>query len=462
MYQSTTWREKLRRYCAILWPILLTQIGMNLINVFDTMMSGWASPVDLAGVAIGSGLWFPVMVGFNGVLMAIVPIVAQHLGGRANERVAESVTQALYLSMWLAIVIFAVGGLALKPILAMMDLDPGVHDIAKRYLIGLSFGLPPLFASNVLRNAIDAHGMTRISMIITISAVPINFALNDILIFGKFGFPELGGVGAGYATAVTYWLLLLFYMSATFKLETLRPYRLFRVWFRPSRQAVKEQLALGIPMGLSIFFEASIFSGVTLLVGIMFDTYTIAAHQAASNFSALMFMIPLSMAMALTIIVAHEIGARRLDDAEHYARLGVRLALLVYGLCAVFLYVFRAQIARLYSDDPIVVQMTMQFFIFALFYQLSDAAQASLQGVLRGYKDTAVPFVISMIAYWAIGLPIGYTLAKFSELGAFGFWVGFTVGLTCAAIGFFVRLQFVQRSARGASAAVRLSGNKEH
>lgn len=449
MYQANTWREKIGLFFMILWPILVTQICFTAMNVVDTMMSGRAGTVDLAGVAIGSSLWLPVFTGLNGILLAVTPIIGHLIGSKQHDKIAEVVTQALYLSVILAVIVLAIGGLILEPILSVMELEPAVHHIAKHYLIGLSVGIIALFAASVIRYFIEAQGHTRITMFILLSAVPVNIFLNYVLIFGKLGFPKLGGIGAGYATGITYWLILLITIVLIFRLNVLREFQLFVQWFSPSWKAWKEQLAIGIPIGLSIFFEVSIFSGVTILIGLMFNTVTIAAHQAAISFTSLIFMLPLSISMTLTIIIAYEVGGGRFAAAKQYSRFGVAAATGILAAVSVCLYVFRKQIAYLYTDNPEVLVMIMQFFVFAIFYQLSDAAQASLQGILRGYKDVTYPFIIALVAYWGVGFPAGYILASSTDLGPFGFWIGITFGLTCAALGFFVRLNVVQRRIRG-------------
>lgn len=445
MYHAKSVKEKIRLFIMILWPILITQISYNTMNVIDTMMSGRAGTDDLAGVAIGSSLWMPVLTGFNGILLAVTPIVAQLMGKGMSGKVAESVTQALYLSVLLSITVFAAGAFLLNPILSAMNLEAGVQHVAKHYLIGISFGLVPLFAANVLRYFFDAQGYTRITMIIMLIAVPFNFVMNFLLIFGKFGFPKLGGIGAGYATALTYWLIFFISVFMTWKAGEMRKHRLFLKWYKPALTAWKEQLAIGVPMGLAIFFEASIFSGVTLLMGTMFNTVTIAAHQATMSFTSLLFMLPLSISMALTILVAFEAGAGRFHDAKQYSKMGVLGAIGILGCCSVGLFFFREQIAYLYTDNPQVVELAMQFFLFAILYQLSDAAQASLQGVLRGYKDVTIPFIVALVSYWAVGIPSGYALATLTELGPYGFWLGITIGLTCASIGFYIRLASIER-----------------
>ncbi|PTX48887.1 MATE family multidrug resistance protein [Melghirimyces profundicolus] len=457
MHQTQSFKEKSFLFIKILWPILVTQVGLYTMKLFDTMMSGQAGADDLAGVAIATSLWILVFHGINGILMAVTPIVSQLIGGGKHRDIAESVTQALYLSMLLAVTVVAAGVLFLEPILSVMHLETSVHHIAKHYLIGVSFGIIPLFAANVLRYFFDAQGYTRIMMTIMSMVMPFNIALNYVLIFGKFGFPRMGGIGAGYATGVTYWLILIISVVITFRVKAMREHRLFVKWFSPSVKAWKEQLAIGVPMGLSIFFEVSIFTVVTLLIGTMFSTETIAAHQAAYNFTSLLFMMPLSISMALTILVGFELGAKRFADAKQYSRLGVIAAMGLMAVVSIFLFVFREEIARLYTDNPEVIALLKQFLIFAIFYQISDAAQVSLQGVLRGYKDVTVPFVTALISYWLIGMPAGYGLASFTGLGPFGFWLGITIGLTGAAIGFFLRLFIIQkrRTANLSNMAIR-------
>ena len=445
MHHAQTPKEKVALLFKIFWPIMVTQVGLYAMNLVGTMMAGRSGTDDLAGVAIGSSIWMPVFTGMNGILMAVTPIVSQLLGSGQRHKIGESVTQSLYVSVLLSVIVLVVGAAFLEPLLSLMGLESNVHHITKRFLIGLSFGIAPLFAANVLRYFFDAQGYTHIMMAIMLLAVPVNVVLNYFFIFGKFGFPALGGIGVGYATAATYWFIFIICVIITFKVKNMRTYHLFVKWFSPSLKTWREQLRIGVPMGLSVFFESSIFAVVTLLVSTMFSTVTIAAHQASINFTSLLFMVPLSISMALTIVVGFEAGGRRFADAKQYARLGVTSAIGMMAIFSLFLYFFREQIAHLYSDNGEVVDLVKQFLIFAIFYQMSDAAQASLQGVLRGYKDVTIPFVTALASYWGIGIPVGYGLASFTDWGPFGFWIGITAGLTCAALGFLLRLFIIQK-----------------
>lgn len=191
-------------------------------------------------------------------------------------------------------------------------------------------------------------------------------------------------------------------------------------------------------------FETSIFAAVTLLMS-DFNTATIAAHQAALNFASFLYMIPLSVSMALTIVVGFEVGANRYKDAKEYSWIGVSIAITLAFVCGLFLFMLRTEVAGIYTKDVEVLKLTSQFLIFAIFFQLSDAIQAPVQGALRGYKDVNVTFIMTLVSYWMIGLPLGYYLANFSDWGAFGYWIGLIAGLAVGATCLCTRLIYIQK-----------------
>jgi len=444
MNQTYTKSQKIRLLFYILIPILITQISMYAMTFFDVMMSGQYSTQDVAGVSIGSSLWTPVYTGLSGILIALTPVVSQLVGSRQSKSVSYSVMQAIYLAVALALIILIIGAFSLNPVLNAMDLEDSVHMVAHDYLIALSLGIIPLFIYNALRAFIDALGQTRISMIITLCALPVNVLFNYLLIYGKFGFPELGGVGSGYATAITYWLIALVAILVVIKINPFSTYQVFTEFFRVSWKEWKALLLIGVPIGLAIFFETSIFSAVTLLMS-KYDTVTIASHQIAMNFASLLYMIPLSISMALTIVIGFEIGAARYKDAKEFSWIGISMALTMSLVLSTILFLFREPVAFLYTKDHEVMMLTSHFLIYAIFFQISDALQAPIQGILRGYKDVNVTFAMSLISYWILGLPIGYFFAKFTDMGAFGYWIGLISGLALGAIGLAARLRFIQQ-----------------
>ncbi|MBM7652881.1 MATE family efflux transporter [Neobacillus cucumis] len=444
MNQTFTLKEKTKQIIVLLLPILITQLGMFSMVVFNTIMSGRYNSSDLAGVAIGTSIWSPVFNGISGIFLAVSPIAAQRFGQKKKEEVSFVVKNGIYLSVLITMIVVILGYFLLNPILNFMKLSPKVQDTAFDYLVGLSFGLLPLFIFNVLRSFIYALGKTRVIMIIMLLSLPINLVLNYVLIFGKFGFPELGGAGAGYATAITDWVFLAMTVYVIKKHEPFSSYSVFPNLKEFSWEYCQEILKIGVPMGLSVFFETTVFAIVTILLS-KFNVTTIAAYQSALNVVSFIYMIPISISTALTVLVGFEVGAKRYKDAKQYSWLGVAIAVLIAIGTGLIVVAFRYQVAGLYSTEEAVINLTANFLIFALFFQISDAIQATAQAALRGYKDVNIAFIMTLVAYWLICLPTGYLLANFTNLGARGYWIGLTIGLLAAGIALSMRLIHIQK-----------------
>ncbi|OAJ75955.1 MATE family efflux transporter [Brevibacillus sp. SKDU10] len=456
MNQTYNLSQKSKHFLLILLPIMVTQVALFAMSFFDTIMSGHAGANDLAGVAIATSIWAPVFTGLNGILLAVTPIVAQMIGAQKKEKVPYIVFQGIYLGVAIALSVIVIGIFAIPSILGGMKLEPEVHRVAQNFLLALAFGIIPLFVYTVLRCFIDALGETRVTMFISLISLPINVVLNYLLIFGKFGLPRLGGVGAGVATAITYWIILVITYFVILRVGNFREYGLFSKLHKLSFKTWGEILKLGLPIGFSIFFETSIFAAVTLLMS-RFDTITIAAHQVAMNFASFLYMIPMSIAMALTIVVGHEVGAKRMKDARQYSFLGIGIAVALGLLFSAALVIFNKEVASLYTNDIEVFELAQHFLLYSIFFQLSDAVAAPIQGALRGYKDVNITFIVALISYWVIGLPLGFLLVQITDLGAFGYWIGLIVGLAVGAIFLMWRLLHLQRK----TARMTSEGNTE-
>lgn len=444
MLETYSLKEKWRQFLVVLLPILISQLALFSMTFFDTIMSGHASPTDLAGVAIGASLWVPVQSGLTGILMAVMPMVAQMLGAGRKDQVPFTIIQALYVGIAISIAVIIFGGLALNPIMNMMQLETDVREIAIGFLHAIAIGIIPLFLYTVIRCFIDALGETRVTMIITLFSLPINVLLNYALIFGHFGLPRLGGIGAGYASAITYWCIFLISLFVIQRVHPFVEFGVFTKLYRISFAAWKELLKLGLPIGFSIFFEVSIFAAVTLFMS-EYSTITIAAHQAAMNFASFIYMVPLSISMALTIVVGFEVGAKRFRDARQYSYMGIGIAVVLALLFGLGLLLLNKQVAGFYTTDIEVLELAQHFLMYSILFLISDAVAAPIQGVLRGYKDVTVTFIVALVSYWVIGLPLGYLLAKFSSFGAFGYWIGLITGLAAGAIFLFGRLLSLQK-----------------
>ncbi|PZD94644.1 MATE family efflux transporter [Paenibacillus sambharensis] len=443
MNETYTLPQKIKQMLIILIPLLITQLAMFAMSFLDTAMSGQVSPNDLAGIAIGASLWSPVQMGITGILMAVTPIAAQLIGANRKKEVMPTVVQSIFLALFMSVLVIAAGMIALAPVLNAMPLESEVRMIAWQYLTMIALGIPPLFVYNVLRCFIDALGQTRVTMIITLLSLPINGIFNYLFIFGKLGFPAMGGVGAGIATSITYWILLGLAVSFIRRSDQMTVYRLTAGKLRVRVRDWKELLRIGVPIGMAIFIESSIFAVVTLFMS-AYDTVTIAAHQAAINFASFLYMIPMSISYSLAILVGFEVGAGRTRDARQYSFLGIGMGLGMALIFSVLLLSYNTELAAIYTRDAAVLEMTAHFLIYAIFFQLSDAVAAPIQGALRGYKDVNVTFLLALISYWLIGLPLGIALARLTDLGAFGYWVGLITGLAAGAVGLFGRLLYLQ------------------
>ncbi|MEH7037071.1 MATE family efflux transporter [Bacillus pseudomycoides] len=444
MKETNSFSQKIKQFVLLFFPIFVTQMSLFAMSFFDTTMSGHASATDLAGVAIGTSIWIPISTGLTGILMATTPIIAQLVGSKQKEDVPHIVIQAVYLAIGVSLLVILIGFFAVSPILKGMHLEEQVEHIASQFLSIIAIGIIPLFVYTVLRGFIDALGKTRTTMIITLLSLPINVILNYVFIFGHFGFPKLGGVGAAIASTATYWCILFITIIIIRTKEPFTSFGIFRRLYRLSISSWKELLKLGVPIGFAIFFETSIFAAVTLMMS-NFSTTTIAAHQAAMNFASLLYMTPLSLAMAMTIAVGFEVGANRCENAKQYSFIGIGLALAFALLYSILLFFFDDQIASIYTTDIAVHDLAKEFLIFAILFQISDAIATPVQGALRGYKDVNVTLIMTLIAYWIIGLPLGYILATYTSLAAKGYWIGLIIGLAFGAIFLLVRLLQVQR-----------------
>ena len=443
---SREFRKKLIAILRVMIPILITQVAIMSMNFFDTVMSGQAGTNDLAGVAIGANIWMPVFTGINGLLLALTPIVAHFRGASAKADIPVAVFNGIILAILISLVTIVAGYLLLPLVLDTMTLTPIVRKIGVWYLIALATGIVPLFVTNVLRAFVDTMGYTQMTMRLFALTLPANVFLNWVFIFGKLGMPALGGIGAGVGSALTYWLLAVAFVVLIYRIPELNAYHIFAN-YGFSWPRIKEHLTLGIPMGTSIFFETSIFGVVALFIS-KFGTAPIAAHQAAMNFTSLLYMLPLSFSMALTILVGVEVGARRFSEAQLFARTGRYASWVIATIFAIFLFTCRYYVAELYSSDQEIILLAGNFLLYDVVFQFCDATAAPIQGILRGYKDVKAPFYFSLIAYWAISLPLGIVLDVWGGQGPYGYWQGLIAGIFFSALFLTLRLKYVEKNVR--------------
>jgi MATE family multidrug resistance protein len=271
-----------------------------------------------------------------------------------------------------------------------------------------------------------------------------NIAGNYIFMYGKLGMPRMGAVGCGVASAIVMWLMFGF-MALYIKLNrAYEPFQAFARFEPPDWPQCRALFRLGTPIAISMFMEASLFSTAALLIGAM-GTVAVAGHQIALNVASVTFMIPLGLAMAISVRVGQAMGRGDPDAARRAGFTGIALAATFMALSAICIFLFPELIAGLYTNDPAVKNMAVSLLFMAAIFQISDGLQVSGSGALRGLKDTKVPMVITVVAYWVIGMPLGYTLGVTLEGGPRAMWIGFIFGLTAAAVLLNSRFHFATK-----------------
>ncbi|WP_437611923.1 MATE family efflux transporter [Erwinia sp. V71] len=437
-----------RQLLALAIPVILAQVAQTSMGFVDTIMAGAVSATDMAAVAVGTSIWLPTILFGHGLLLALTPTVAQLNGSGHRERIAHQVRQAYWLAGMVSLLVMVVLYNAGHMILAMKNVDPAMAEIAVGYLHALLWGAPGYLFFQVARNQCEGLSKTKPGMVMGFIGLLVNIPVNWVFIYGHFGMPALGGVGCGVATASVYWVMFFAIKVWTQRTASLRDIRLINRFDAPDWKVLWRLTTLGLPVALALFFEVTLFAVVALLVSPL-GIVKVAGHQIALNFSSLMFVLPLSLGVATTIRVGFRLGQGSPEAARVAAWTAQGVGILMAVFTATFTVMFREQIALLYNDNPEVVTLASQLMLLAAIYQFSDSVQVIGSGILRGYKDTRSIFFITFIAYWVLGLPCGYVLALtdwvVQPLGPAGFWGGFIIGLTSAAVMMIWRMRKLQQ-----------------
>lgn len=437
-----------RQLLALAIPVIIAQVAQTSMGFVDTVMAGGYSATDMAAVAIGTSVWLPAILFGHGLLLALTPVIAQLNGSGRRDRIHHQVRQGFWLAGFVSILIMFVLWNAGYIIGSMHNIDPLLADKAVGYLRALLWGAPGYLFFQVARNQCEGLAKTKPGMVIGFLGLLVNIPVNYIFIYGHFGMPELGGVGCGVATAAVYWFMFFAMINWTKRARSMRDIRNTDVQRKPDFAVLLRLSQLGLPIALALFFEVTLFAVVALLVSPL-GIVDVAGHQIALNFSSLMFVLPMSLAAAVTIRVGYRLGQGSTLDAQVAARTGIAVGVTMAVFTALFTVTLREHIALLYNDNPEVITLAAQLMLLAAVYQLSDSIQVIGSGILRGYKDTRSIFFITFTAYWVLGLPSGYILALtdlvVDRMGPAGFWIGFIIGLTAAAVLMMLRMRFLQR-----------------
>lgn len=430
------------------YPILIAQLIQNLMGFADIVMAGQVSATDMAAVAVANSIWLPLILTAHGLIMALAVIVSQLAGAKNYLAISEQTYQTAWIALVLGLALIGLYYL-LTPIIApTIELEGNLKPLLFDYLRYIVWGAPGYCLYLVLRNYAEGLSYTKPTMVISIIGLLVNIPANYIFIYGEFGAPALGGAGCGVATAIVYWAMFISILIYAYGSNVLKQASLFEHFYWPDWQAIKTILTIGIPIALSLLFEVSLFAIVAIIL-VPFGAEVVASHQIALNFSGLIFMVPLSLAMATTIKVGYAVGHNNNQQAKDCTIHAIALGLLLAVFTALITVLFRVPIVSIYTNELPVIELAANIMLLATLYQFSDTVQVVSAGALRGYKDTKSILYITFVSYWLVGLTVGLILGITDwivpKMGPYGFWIGFITGLTTAAVLLAWRLNIIQK-----------------
>lgn len=432
---------------SLAWPLLIAQVTQTLMGVSDTIMAGRYDSTDMAAVAIGSGMSLPLLIFIQGVTLGLSPIISRFDGAKNTKDVANAVQQMLYISLALSMLVLVLA-FASPSLVGMVDMPVELNQKTADYLFYVLLSAPAFAVYQTLRNYCEGLSITLPTMVIMGTGLLVNIPVNYIFINGLYGMPEMGGAGCGLATMLVFYTMAFATFVYTFFAAKLKKYKLYSMLMPVSKTDINHMLRLGLPIAFTLVFEVSLFAVVAILLAPL-GALTVAAHQIALNVSSLIFMLPLSIGLALAIRIGFLIGEERNAHTKKAFWAGMVLAVSTVVVTASTILIFNDQIAGIYSNEKAVISAAASLLLLAALFQFSDAIQVVSANALRGYKDTKAMFIISFISFWMVGFPVGVVLGLTDkvvpQMAASGFWIGFITGLSVAAILLFLRVKVIQK-----------------
>ncbi len=425
-------KTELKQLAPIGIPAVFSQLAQMATGFIDTIMSGHYSAEALAAVAIGTSLLHPVMIFFLGLFLAFNPITAHFYGANKNKQIKTHFHASIVLALLcspLAVLILLNSAFVLD----LLNIDPQISLLAMDYLTATQWGMPALLIFFALRFCNEGMFATLPVMIITIGSIPFNALFNYWFIYGGLGVSEMGAVGVGYATALTWLVMLLGIVSYTLFTKKYKQLHLFKDLKLPEFSEIRSIFTLGIPIAITLGFEVSMFAAVSLMIA-RYPVEVMGAHQIALNIASLTFMIPLGLSQAITARVSYFSGKKETENMRLAGNTGIITCVIIMIMSSTIMLTFPQFLVSIYTPNVQLIEMASSLLVFAALFQFSDGIQVSSAGSLRGLHDTKIPLLITAISYWLIGFPAGYYLAEYRNYNIDGYWIGMIIGLTVAAI----------------------------
>lgn len=419
-------------------------LGQVMTGVADSVMVGWTGATPLAASSFAN-IFFSIPLFFGiGVSYAITPLVAEGAGAKDQSKIIEILRHGFIINLLVAILLVGLIFLV-EPFMFSMGQPEDVVALGIPYLSIIGVSIIPTMIFQTYRQFAEGLEKTRMAMIIVIGSNLLNIALNYILIFGKYGFPEMGLNGAGWATLISRVVMAVSMMLYVYYGKRFIAFRKGFSFGRYSKSLISKMLHIGLPAGSQFIFEAGAFGFSALMMGWL-GTTALAAHQIAINLATISYMTTSGLGAAATIRVGNFLGQRDKRKLQDSAFTMIWMAVALMAAWALLFIFGRHLLPSLYIEDVAVIELTAALLIIAAFFQLSDGIQVVCAGALRGLQDVKVPSILIFVAYWVIALPLGYWLAFPLGLGATGIWIGLLIGLTLTASAMVVRFWRLSRN----------------
>lgn len=422
---------------SLFLPLFMGQLAATSMGVVDTVMAGAAGTLELSGVAIGSSIFWPSELFVVGMALAIHPLIANLVGNGQLYKVALRMQVATVCTLTCAAIIGVI--IMLVPLVYRMfpSVDQDMVSIGQGYLIAVGLAMPGFAMFNVLRAYWEGLGKTGPTLMFGCMALVLNIPLNYIFIFGHLGMPALGGVGCGVATALSIYFTVIGMLFYVKKSPAFAKVRIYQKWEPMSWSQCWSFLKLSLPLGIAGMIETLCFSLVAIMLS-PFGPVVVASHTIAMNVSGLLAIVPIALSSTASIEVGEAMGTNSWSHARKRALSSTSLAVAFYVIGASVLFFMGEQIAALYSDDAEVLLLAPVLMMYCVVFFFPETLQVMAIGILRGFKDSRTIFLVTIVAYWIVGMPIGYSLGYGyigdALEGAEGFWLGFIFSLTCASV----------------------------
>ncbi|MDH5414266.1 MAG: MATE family efflux transporter [Flavobacteriaceae bacterium] len=444
--------SEFRYNLKLAYPVMLGMIGHTLVGFVDNIMVGQLGTAELAAVSLGNSFIFIAMALGIGFSTAITPLVAEADGENNIEKGKNAFNHGLFLCTMLGISLFLLI-LGIKPLMYHMDQPVEVVQYAMPYLNLVAFSLIPLIMFQAFKQFADGLSQTKYAMYATIVANVINVVLNYVLIFGKFGFPELGIIGAAIGTLTSRVIMLIFIWLLLRSKKKFKPYLERFSLSNIKKSILKKIINLGFPSALQMLFEVAIFTAAIWLSGTLGKNAQ-AANQIALNLASMTFMVAIGLSVAAMIRVGNQKGLKNFKELRRIAFSIFFLTTLIEIVFAIIFVLFHTEFPKLYldqndvlnqADNYEVIALAAKLLLVAAVFQISDGVQVVVLGALRGLQDVKIPTIITFIAYWIIGFPICYFLGREDMYGSVGIWIGLLAGLTASAIMLYFRFNYLTK-----------------